>query len=119
MASIQMLFPELGDAEQLQMLQNALAYVYRALVTLNKHGRPVPHSAHRTPPSARAIGSPIGMKGPSSIPANAKSQASTCGSAGHGLRKAPHYGKGEWDVHRGVDGRGAAASRRGSTTQHR
>ena len=59
------------------------------------------------------------MKAPSSIPANAKGQASTCGSAGHGLRKGRHYGKGEWDAHRGVDGRGSAASGRGSTTSKR
>ena len=76
-------------------------------------------SARSTPPIARAVGSTKGMKPPSSIPANAEGQASTCGSAGHGLRKGRHYSKGKWDEHRGVDGRGAAASGRVCTTSHR
>ena len=71
------------------------------------------------PLSTRAIGSTIGMKEPSSIPASAKGQASSCGSVESGLRKAPHYGKGKWGEHRGVDERGVAASGRGCITRKR
>ena len=49
------------------------------------------------------------MNKPSSVPANAKGHASTCGSVLHGLRRAHHDGKGELDEQRGACAGGSAA----------
>lgn len=46
-------------------------------------------------PRAQAVSSMIGMIGLSTIPADAKGQASSCGLVAHGFCKAHHCGKGE------------------------